>query len=324
MDYCHPCRRHLNGALACPGCGAPAPQLRAYPPAAYEPEPPAAYEPGPYAPEPGPYVPDASAHGTPDGSDRGGGDEHSDSDDYADHGNYGNYGNPGDHDGHDDHDGHSDRSDHGDHGDREGSDDREGGSVEPQGRAARRREQGRGDRRGPKGAASAPDASRRDRKASVHRRRRKRVVLISVGFALAAAGLSLAELGVDAPGFGSPRNPAAAGGESSEVDGSAAERSASAQPLDDRTGTGGDKASSSPSPSASPSASPSESPTDGTATPAPDKEAQSAPLPGSSGPASGSTPSGSGSTPTADPTPTGASPAPSPSETCERFLWWCS
>ncbi|WP_443728928.1 SCO2400 family protein, partial [Streptomyces anatolicus] len=21
MDYCHPCRRHLNGALACPGCG---------------------------------------------------------------------------------------------------------------------------------------------------------------------------------------------------------------------------------------------------------------------------------------------------------------
>ncbi|WP_420865634.1 SCO2400 family protein, partial [Streptomyces prasinopilosus] len=24
MDYCHPCRRHLNGALACPGCGTPA------------------------------------------------------------------------------------------------------------------------------------------------------------------------------------------------------------------------------------------------------------------------------------------------------------
>ena len=24
MDYCHPCRRHLNGALACPGCGSPA------------------------------------------------------------------------------------------------------------------------------------------------------------------------------------------------------------------------------------------------------------------------------------------------------------
>src|SRR5690348_13511742 len=24
MDYCDPCQRHLNGALACPGCGTPA------------------------------------------------------------------------------------------------------------------------------------------------------------------------------------------------------------------------------------------------------------------------------------------------------------
>ncbi|NEA17525.1 hypothetical protein G3I29_18820, partial [Streptomyces halstedii] len=24
MDYCHPCRRHLNGALVCAGCGTPA------------------------------------------------------------------------------------------------------------------------------------------------------------------------------------------------------------------------------------------------------------------------------------------------------------
>ena len=30
MDYCHPCRRHLNGALACPGCGTPADSVRAY------------------------------------------------------------------------------------------------------------------------------------------------------------------------------------------------------------------------------------------------------------------------------------------------------
>ncbi|MFC9455536.1 hypothetical protein ACFT16_07270, partial [Streptomyces sp. NPDC056983] len=28
MDYCHPCRRHLNGALACPGCGTPAEACR--------------------------------------------------------------------------------------------------------------------------------------------------------------------------------------------------------------------------------------------------------------------------------------------------------
>ncbi|MEV6261859.1 hypothetical protein AB0M42_14055 [Streptomyces sp. NPDC051784] len=27
MDYCHPCRRHLNGALACAGCGTPADAL---------------------------------------------------------------------------------------------------------------------------------------------------------------------------------------------------------------------------------------------------------------------------------------------------------
>ncbi|WP_425587282.1 SCO2400 family protein, partial [Streptomyces mexicanus] len=30
-DYCAPCRRHLNGALACPGCGTPADALPARP-----------------------------------------------------------------------------------------------------------------------------------------------------------------------------------------------------------------------------------------------------------------------------------------------------
>ncbi|GAA3371089.1 hypothetical protein GCM10020367_20350 [Streptomyces sannanensis] len=33
MDYCHLCRRHLNGALACPGCGTPAAELRRHEPA---------------------------------------------------------------------------------------------------------------------------------------------------------------------------------------------------------------------------------------------------------------------------------------------------
>ncbi|MFF9910552.1 hypothetical protein [Streptomyces sp. NPDC013457] len=28
MDYCHQCRRHLNGALACAGCGTPVEELR--------------------------------------------------------------------------------------------------------------------------------------------------------------------------------------------------------------------------------------------------------------------------------------------------------
>ncbi|MGW4565251.1 SCO2400 family protein [Streptomyces sp. NPDC004561] len=27
MDYCSACRRHLNGALVCPGCGAYAPDI---------------------------------------------------------------------------------------------------------------------------------------------------------------------------------------------------------------------------------------------------------------------------------------------------------
>jgi hypothetical protein len=34
MDYCHPCRRHLNGALACAGCGTPAEELRRHDPSA--------------------------------------------------------------------------------------------------------------------------------------------------------------------------------------------------------------------------------------------------------------------------------------------------
>jgi hypothetical protein len=59
-------------------------------------------------------------------------------------------------------------------------------------------------------------------------------VLITAGFVLAAGALSLAELGVDAPGFSSSSpDPAAAGGESSEIDGSTEDPSASGRPLDD-------------------------------------------------------------------------------------------
>ncbi|MFJ8104915.1 hypothetical protein [Streptomyces sp. NPDC096132] len=166
----------------------------------------------------------------------------------------------------------------------------------------------------------AADASRRDRKAAVHRRRRKRTILVTAGFVLAAAGLSLAELGVDAPGFSSSPNPAAAGGESSEVDDSTAEPSASAQPLDDRAEAPEGTSSASPKTSASPSASESTDDEDD-ATQTPDREAQSATVPGSSG---STAPADSGSTPTADPTTADPSPEPSPSETCTRFLWWCS
>ncbi|GGW27328.1 SCO2400 family protein [Streptomyces xantholiticus] len=38
MDYCHPCGRHLNGALACAGCGTPVEELRHHSPSAAEPE----------------------------------------------------------------------------------------------------------------------------------------------------------------------------------------------------------------------------------------------------------------------------------------------
>ncbi|MGI5399282.1 SCO2400 family protein [Streptomyces sp. CA-135486] len=34
MDYCHQCRRHLNGALACAGCGTPVEELRHLSPSA--------------------------------------------------------------------------------------------------------------------------------------------------------------------------------------------------------------------------------------------------------------------------------------------------
>ncbi|MFJ3902361.1 hypothetical protein [Streptomyces sp. NPDC090025] len=44
MDYCHQCRRHLNGALACAGCGTPAEELRHL-------APPTSFAPPPAAPE---------------------------------------------------------------------------------------------------------------------------------------------------------------------------------------------------------------------------------------------------------------------------------
>ncbi|MEU9084485.1 hypothetical protein [Streptomyces sp. NPDC048357] len=54
MNYCHACRRHLNGALACAGCGTPAEYLV---PAAPE----AAPAPAAPAPEPPPVLADVFA-----------------------------------------------------------------------------------------------------------------------------------------------------------------------------------------------------------------------------------------------------------------------
>lgn len=142
MDYCDPCRRHLNGALACPGCGtsAESPRWREPDQGGYRAAPSGAEGEAPQRPE-GPEGPD------------------------------GEYGESGGYD--------------------ERVDDADG---EPSGRAARRRGRGRGP------VADGPGgASRRDRKAAAHRRRRRRTLFVAAGFVLAAGGLSLAELGMDAP-----------------------------------------------------------------------------------------------------------------------------
>ncbi|MER7187703.1 hypothetical protein ABT404_51015, partial [Streptomyces hyaluromycini] len=72
MDYCHPCRRHLNGALACAGCGTPIETLRA---SARE-----AAAPGPALPGETPYAePEFAADGydpeSGDGHDGTGGED---------------------------------------------------------------------------------------------------------------------------------------------------------------------------------------------------------------------------------------------------------
>ncbi|MGW0913885.1 SCO2400 family protein [Streptomyces sp. NPDC002784] len=255
MDYCHPCRRHLNGALACPGCGAPAEQLPAYPseedprPAAY-----AVYEEAERAPEPVAGGARAGGRAAARRSARGG----------------------------------------------RGADIHEPGEDAPEG------------------------ASRRDRKAAAHRRRRRRTLLVTAGFLLAGGGLSLAELGLDAPG--SSPAPAAAGDAS--TDGGAEEEAVeTAEPISDTQDT---PATASPSTSASPSPSQSESesaqdteseqPED-----RPTKDAQSSATGGAAVPETSQAPEPTTQdpepTPTADPTT--PEPEPDPVETCTRFLWWC-
>ncbi|MGP4092624.1 SCO2400 family protein, partial [Streptomyces sp. KR55] len=163
MDYCHPCRRHLNGALACPGCGTPAEQLRAY-----------AEETVVHTVVRTDVRTDVVTVVRPAEPDE-----------------------PYD----------------------DGYDEEEGDAVDDGDRPGR----GSGRRR-------QPAVSRRDRKAAAHRRRRRRTLLIAAGFLLAGGALSLAELGLDAPGS-SPK-PAAAGDAS--PDGGASEGSdESPDPLTD-------------------------------------------------------------------------------------------
>ncbi|MFJ5720212.1 hypothetical protein [Streptomyces sp. NPDC093149] len=53
MDYCHPCQRHLNGALACAGCGTPVEALSPYVTPAFSAREPDAVHETPAPPRPG-------------------------------------------------------------------------------------------------------------------------------------------------------------------------------------------------------------------------------------------------------------------------------
>ncbi|MEU5675621.1 SCO2400 family protein [Streptomyces rochei] len=236
MDYCHPCRRHLNGALACPGCGTPVGELHA---------------PGPESAAvgevPAPRVEGAEASGGPPAAGR---------------------------------------------------------------------------------------ASRRDRKAAAHRRRRRRVLFVTTGFVLAAGGLSLAELGLDAPG--SPPRPAAAGGASTDGEASREVGRTSAVPVDATSDTATAAASGTPSPDASATASASASVTaSASASRSPSARGPETAEEGDASappPASASDEPGTPDRPTPPPddppttTPptSSAAPDPTPTETCDRFLWWCT
>ncbi|MFJ4512937.1 hypothetical protein ACIP4X_03060 [Streptomyces sp. NPDC088817] len=292
MNYCHPCRRHLNGALACPGCGTPVES----PPVHTE-------DPGVSAEPAATQVPQESGEFHPDegraeraGDDDGGGDD---------------------------------------------------GHAEPEGRAGRRRSRGRGvvaedgaeeDVEGDVDDAEGRSASRRDRKAAVHRRRRRRVVLMAAGFVLAGGGLSLAELGVDAPGLPgfSSQEPAAVGDDVGEDDASPSDTGGTAGPTDGAPGSVTDTAT----PDASKSASPSASAKDGQ--PEPDASDTSGPrqsaeatvqsdtgrsadrpsVPDSATPEAPQPADPPASDPA--PPPPQPDPTPTPTHTCDRFLWWCT
>ncbi|MFF2506970.1 hypothetical protein ACFVTY_26885 [Streptomyces sp. NPDC058067] len=228
MDYCHPCRRHLNGALACPGCGTPADACREHAEAL------AAQDP-------------AEGAGVA----------------YADEPAY-------------------------------------------------------------------PRRSRRERRETVarraHRRRRNKIVFAAAGLALAAGGLSFAELGTESSADGDGRGSSSSAEEAADREAAAAAFSAAASPTSGATTAPDPHA---PTSSASPSPSASESDDVKKA----DKEKAVAAVdrnPGGATTAPAATPT-SGGAPTEDPrrpaprpATTPPAPVPTPTHTCDRFLWWCT
>ncbi|MEV0317735.1 hypothetical protein ACIBKX_03785 [Streptomyces sp. NPDC050658] len=225
MDYCHPCHRHLNGALACPGCGTPAEACREYAQAVAEQE---------------------AADGP------------------------------------------------------EGAYDEESPRVR-----SRRRERGR----------------------KAHRRRRRKVLLITAGLALAAGGLSLAELATEGPSD-DPRAASAPDGETGERPVTRDSAGPDEEIADGATAT-------TAAPTASASAS-DKATRDAEREKEKKKRDQGDDEPGSTAPTKTSAPDSPDTPNTPDnpqttrPTPPPTTqkpdpePEPTPSETCDRFLWWCT
>ncbi|MEU5974120.1 hypothetical protein [Streptomyces sp. NPDC047315] len=289
MDYCHQCRRHLNGALACAGCGTPAQELRQQ-------------SPGPSGEGHVIELDDVALAASARARDGG---------DPVGHGRPASEG----------------VGPTGDGLDGRPDDDVSDGDVSGgEGRAARRAELRRGAR---KGAVRPRGAGRRARK-----KRGRNVLVGTLGLALAAGALSLAELATEGGDDGSatsvkeredqyvePAPDATSDGATPDAPARVSERPTdgpgsrgSVRPTGTRSAAPG---GSSPSgPKGRPPA------PSGSAAKPPD--ASQAP-PSAPGPSATPGPGDPGSTPSVPPTtrPTPSEPTPSPTETCKPVLWWC-
>ncbi|KFF95629.1 hypothetical protein IQ62_41155 [Streptomyces scabiei] len=283
MDYCHPCQRHLNGALSCSGCGASAEECRTHPDAL------SAGDDTTADPHESPFEPAEAAPVSPGGRRARGRGRGARAARQAP-----------------DVDG------------RAGASEQVAGGDGPEADGPPGRSRGRGRGRDAR-------AGRRDRKAAAHRRRRRRVLMVGAGLLLAAGGLSLAELGMEAP----PKEPRAASVDdvsdaspSASVDGAEEAGGGPVGPAD--TEKGRKKPDKSPSPSASESGKSKDEDADEDDDKPADRSASNAtvsPAP----PAGNPTPDPEDADdPTADPTADETAPQPSPSATCKQFLWWCS
>ncbi|MCX4677437.1 hypothetical protein OG413_19385 [Streptomyces sp. NBC_01433] len=273
MDYCHPCQRHLNGALACAGCGTPVEALGPYAAPAYT-----GHEPEPPDEPPVPPVPPASG------------------------------------------------------GQRRRA--RVAAGRAPR-RSGREPEPADGGKRGGDGKSGGGRGKQRGGDSRGHRRRGRTALLTVLGLVLAAGALSLAELAVE------PRHDDGAADYVRESTATrtepAPEPSSSVRPErpgppdttpSDRTGpTGptvvpvadshpaGSGTGGGPGPEDSDASGPPQDSTPSSAPPGPGESGSPADPPGPEEPGDEPT----GPAPTEPP-----EPDPEPTETCVRFLWWCT